>query len=77
LSASVVSPKIIGERLGHTTVMFTLDRYVHPDQVAHRHAADELRRLFEGIGNEMVSNLIASAENRCRDEDYRTLPCMT
>jgi integrase len=35
-------------RLGHSTVKITLDRYVHPDSVANRAAADTLPRLCEG-----------------------------
>ena len=47
LSAAGVSPKIIAERLGHRTVTITLNRYVHPDEAAHRQAIDLLGKLLD------------------------------
>jgi hypothetical protein len=48
LSAASVSPKIISERLGHTIVTSTLDRYVHHDLAAYRHAVSR-DGLFRGF----------------------------
>ena len=41
------SPKVVSERLGHSTVAFTLDTYVHVVPAMDRRAADDLEKLFE------------------------------
>ena len=43
-SLTGVSVKVVSMRLGHSTVKITLDRYVHPESVAGRAAADTLER---------------------------------
>jgi integrase len=40
--------KVISERLGHTSVAFTMAQYVHPDEQDHRSAADEFAAMLKG-----------------------------
>jgi integrase len=41
-----MDPRIIQQRLGHTSVAFTMQRYVWPNQDDHRQAADLVTRLL-------------------------------
>lgn len=41
------SPRVVSERLGHSTVAITLDRYTHVDQAMQRAAAERLDGLLK------------------------------
>jgi integrase len=42
-----IDAKTVSERLGHTTVRMTLDRYTHPSRLAHAKAADMVGGVFD------------------------------
>jgi integrase len=46
LLAKGVNPKMVQERLGHSTVSITLDRYSHAISSLQQEAADRLETLF-------------------------------
>ena len=41
-----VHPKVVQERLGHSTISVTMDTYSHVVPALQREAADELDRIF-------------------------------
>jgi integrase len=44
------NPTVIADRIGHTSVQFTLDNYIHPDEESQREAAnrlDDAERRFQ------------------------------
>lgn len=45
LIADGINPKIVQERLGHSTVSITLQIYVHPDEKSHREAAEKFEKI--------------------------------
>ena len=45
-AAAGMEPRVMQERLGHSHISMTLSRYVHPNQEAHRQAADAVARLL-------------------------------
>jgi integrase len=47
--ADGVHPKIVSERLGHSSISMTLDRYSHVSMDMQRDAADRLDRLAGGL----------------------------
>ena len=46
LMAQVANPKVVSDRLGHSDVKFTLNRYVNPTQDHQRQAAEALSALL-------------------------------
>jgi integrase len=44
--AEGVHPKIVSERLGHSTIAMTLDRYSHASMSMQHEAADRLERVL-------------------------------
>jgi integrase len=48
LLAEGVHPKIVSERLGHSTVMLTLDTYSHVLPDMQQHAAEQIEKLLSG-----------------------------
>lgn len=54
-----VPVKIVSERLGHRSVAFTLDRYVHPDASAGVQAVDALARVLGERQAELSARLTA------------------
>jgi len=45
-----VNPKIVSERLGHSSIALTLDTYSHVLPTMQREATVELERLIFGVG---------------------------
>jgi integrase len=41
-----IEPRLVMQRLGHTSIAFTLQKYVHPNEDDHRQAADRLAKLL-------------------------------
>ncbi|MDB5098121.1 MAG: phage integrase family protein [Cyanobacteria bacterium RYN_339] len=48
LLAANVNPKIVSERLGHSTIVLTLDTYSHVPPTMQRAAADQLEAMLFG-----------------------------
>lgn len=48
LLAANVNPKIVSERLGHSTITLTLDTYSHVLPTMQRAAADQLETMLFG-----------------------------
>jgi integrase len=48
LLAANVNPKIVSERLGHSSVVLTLDTYSHVLPTMQRAAADQLEAMMFG-----------------------------
>jgi integrase len=44
-----VSPKVVSERLGHTSIGITLDLYSHVTAPLQQHAADTIGRAMSGL----------------------------
>jgi site-specific recombinase XerD len=42
------NPRVVGDLLGHSTISFTLQTYVHSDEKAAVVAIDEAERLLGG-----------------------------
>ena len=45
-----VHPKIVQERLGHSTISMTLDTYSHVLPTMQKEAAEKLDRLYRTVG---------------------------
>jgi integrase len=41
-------PKVVQEKLGHSTIAMTMDLYSHTTEGMHREAAERLDKLLEG-----------------------------
>jgi len=52
LLAQATDAKTVSERLGHSSVQFTLDRYTHPKTSTHHAAADRFGELVDGAAND-------------------------
>ncbi len=46
LIQSGINPKIVSERLGHSSISITLQIYVHPDEKSHREAAETFEKFI-------------------------------
>lgn len=56
-----VAPRVVQERLGHSSVTITLDLYSHPDTAMHRAVADTIERPPE---TEIVTNSFPKSLNK-------------
>ncbi|MBI2709772.1 MAG: site-specific integrase [Actinobacteria bacterium] len=49
-----IHPKVVQERLGHSTIGITLDIYSHASPMLHDEAANQIANLILGRGHELV-----------------------
>jgi hypothetical protein len=64
-------PKIVQERLGHTTVAMTLDTCSHVTDTIQSAAAEELHRVMNSIRRDGRSTEVVSPERRLSADDGR------
>ncbi|HUF96268.1 MAG TPA: hypothetical protein VMO52_09335 [Acidimicrobiia bacterium] len=50
LSSGKIHPKVVQERLGHSSISITLDRYSHVVEGMDREAAEIVARMIKGSG---------------------------
>jgi hypothetical protein len=75
-----MNPKIVSERLGHASIVLTLDTYIHVLPNIQQAAADELEKiLFGNFGTPERKGSFSAACNllkmKCVRHDSNVRPC--